>query len=110
MFKRGFFQFLIGLFYLLFLQSFIYAQTPTPTIEPTPEETPTNTINNPEPIEKKTENIIHIGDLIDVDVVGSAEYDWRGNLTPEGFLNGISFVEEPIYAQCRSEEEVAAEV
>ncbi len=48
--------------------------------------------------------------MIDVDVIGSTEYDWRGPLNPEGFLNGISFVENPVYGLCRSEEEVAADV
>ena len=56
------------------------------------------------------ENLIHFGDLIDVDVVGSLEYDWRGTLNPEGFLNGIDYSEEPVYALCRSEDEVALEV
>lgn len=56
------------------------------------------------------ENLIHIGDLIDVDVVGSTEYDWRGNLTPEGFLDGLSFVEEPVFALCQTENAVAAAV
>jgi protein involved in polysaccharide export with SLBB domain len=69
---------------LLFLQGASFAQTP--------------------------ENKIHFGDLIDVDVIGSTEYDWRGTITPEGFLNGIDFVEEPIYALCRSEEDVARQI
>lgn len=59
---------------------------------------------------KKTKNLIHFGDLIEVDVLGSTEFDWRGTLTPEGFLDGIDFVDEPIYALCQSEESVAAEV
>ncbi len=56
------------------------------------------------------ENLIHFGDLIDVDVVGSIEYDWRGTLNPEGFLNGLDFVEEPIQALCRNEDEVALDI
>jgi protein involved in polysaccharide export with SLBB domain len=59
---------------------------------------------------KKTKNLIHFGDLIEVDVLGSTEFDWRGTLTPEGFLDGLDFVDEPIYALCQSEESVAAEV
>ncbi len=51
--------------------------------------------------------LIHFGDLIDVDVIGSSEFDWRGTLTPEGFLNGIDFVDEPIYALCKTEGDVA---
>jgi protein involved in polysaccharide export with SLBB domain len=55
-------------------------------------------------------DLIHLGDLVDVDVVGSFEYDWRGTLTPEGFLDGFDKLEEPVYALCRSEEDVAADV
>lgn len=53
---------------------------------------------------------IHFGDLIDVDVVGSVEYDWRGTITPEGFLKGIDFVEDPIYGLCQTEEAVARQI
>lgn len=63
----------------------------------------------PETIQKQNE-LIHFGDLIDVDVVGSFEYDWRGTLNPEGFLDGLDFVEEPVFALCRTEEEIAREV
>ncbi|MGD9563338.1 MAG: SLBB domain-containing protein [Pyrinomonadaceae bacterium] len=53
---------------------------------------------------------IHLGDIVDVDVVGSIEFDWRGGLTPEGFLNGLERAQEPIFALCRTESEVAATV
>ncbi|MEO6588858.1 MAG: SLBB domain-containing protein [Pyrinomonadaceae bacterium] len=56
------------------------------------------------------ENLIHLGDLIDVDIIGSAEYDWRGVLTPEGFLSLVSYNENPVYALCRDEESVASDV
>ncbi|QQS41795.1 MAG: SLBB domain-containing protein [Acidobacteriota bacterium] len=52
-------------------------------------------------------DLIHLGDLIDVDVVGSTEFDWRGGLTPEGFLSGIQFTEEPVAALCRTPDSVA---
>jgi protein involved in polysaccharide export with SLBB domain len=55
-------------------------------------------------------DLIHFGDLIEVDVIGSNEFDWRGTLTPEGYLNGLDFVENPIYALCRSENEVAKDI
>lgn len=55
-------------------------------------------------------NLIHYGDLIDVDVVGSFEFDWRGTLNPEGFLDGTDRMESQIYALCRTEAAVAAEV
>ena len=52
-------------------------------------------------------DLLHIGDVIDVDVVGSLEFDWRGGLTPEGFLEGYDQVEEPVAALCRTEAQVA---
>lgn len=54
--------------------------------------------------------LVHLGDIIDVDVVGSTEYDWRGPITPEGFLDGFDQVAKQIFALCRSEEEIAAEI
>ena len=87
---------------LAFLQTSIRSQEPIPT----PELTAAN--NSAETIQTQA-NLIHPGDLIDVDIVGSLEYDWRGTLNPEGFLDGVDFIENPIYALCRSEEETAAE-
>ncbi len=61
-------------------------------------------------IVKSDADLIHFGDLIDVDIIGSVEYDWRGSLTPEGFLQGLGFVEEPVFALCLTEEAVAEAV
>lgn len=55
-------------------------------------------------------DLIHYGDLIDVDIVGSTEFDWRGGLTPEGFLSGLQFTEEPVKAICKAPEEVASKI
>jgi len=86
---------------LFFWQGFVFAQEQKSenTSETKPLETPVT-----------EENLIHHGDLIDVDVVGSIEYDWRGMLTPEGFINGIDYIENPVYGLCRMETEVAAEI
>src|SRR5687767_9091315 len=85
-------------FLCIFLwQSPLCAQNPTPT-----PETKTQSDNEL--------NLIHLGDLIDVDVVGSFEYDWRGTLTPEGFLNGLESLESEVFALCRSEEQLASEI
>ena len=54
--------------------------------------------------------LIHYGDVIEVDVVGSLDFDWRGGLTPEGFLDGLERAEMPVYALCRTESEVAASI
>ncbi|MBA2379651.1 MAG: SLBB domain-containing protein [Blastocatellia bacterium] len=45
--------------------------------------------------------------MIDVDVVGSIEFDWRGSLTPEGFLDGSDQLGVEIYGLCRTEAELA---
>jgi protein involved in polysaccharide export with SLBB domain len=50
---------------------------------------------------------IHYGDLVEVDVIGSLDFDWRGGLTPEGFLDGLERAESAVYALCRTEGEVA---
>lgn len=54
--------------------------------------------------------LIHHGDIIDVDVVGASEFDWRGRLTPEGSLDGLNSFGDPIPGVCRSEEAVAADI
>ena len=59
---------------------------------------------------QKDPELIHYGDIIDIDVVGSLEYDWRGGLTPEGFLDGPERLETQIFALCRTEDEVASSV
>lgn len=56
------------------------------------------------------EDRVHLGDMIDVDVVGGFEFDWRGTLTPEGYLDGMEIYDAPIYALCRSEAEIAADI
>ena len=52
--------------------------------------------------------LVHFGDMIEVDVVGSYEYDWRGTLTPEGFIDGLDFLDNQIYGLCAEERELAA--
>lgn len=79
---------------LLTWQIVCFAQTPTP--ENVSSETQT-----------AEADLVHQGDLIDVDVIGNLEYDWRGTLNPEGFLDGINFTENPIYGLCQSESEIA---
>ncbi len=55
-------------------------------------------------------DLIHSGDIIDVDIIGSSEFDWRGTLTPEGNLDGLNFTQSPVYALCKSVEDVGKEV
>lgn len=58
----------------------------------------------------KQEDLVHFGDIIDVDVIGGFEFDWRGSITPAGFLDGILVYDEPIRALCRSENDIAADI
>jgi protein involved in polysaccharide export with SLBB domain len=87
------FQFSIVLFSIFLCPVFVAAQAPTAQ----------------ENIQRE-EDLIHFGDLIDVDVLGSLEHDWRGRLTPEGFLDGIEFVEEPVFGLCRSVDTVSLDI
>jgi protein involved in polysaccharide export with SLBB domain len=73
----------------------MHAQTAMPT--PVRSDVPEN-------------DLIHYGDLIDVDVVGSLDGDWRGTVSPEGFLQGMIYAPEPIYALCKSEAAIANEI
>lgn len=98
--KRYFFLYIF--LCAVFLQNKIPAQTAAPT--------KINSENAAVKTSALEENLIHPGDLIDVDVVGSTEFDWRGTLTPEGFLNSLNYTENPIYALCQAEEDVAAKI
>lgn len=53
------------------------------------------------------DDLIHFGDVIDVDVLGGFEFDWRGKLNPDGYLDGIDAYGEAIYGLCQSEKQVA---
>lgn len=61
----------------------------------------------PSPDSPTEMSLVHFGDLIDVDVVGSFEFDWRGTLDPEGYLSGFDKVADPIQGLCKSENELA---
>ena len=52
----------------------------------------------------------HFGDVIDVDIVGGFEFDWRGTLTSDGYLDGVDGFNEPVYGLCRTEAEISAGV
>lgn len=63
-----------------------------------------------QPIKPALSDLVHYGDLIDLDVAGGFEFDWRGTLNPEGFLDGVNTYGEPVYGLCRSEKDIAADV
>lgn len=64
----------------------------------------------PTPIPRSEEETAHFGDIIDVDIVGGFEFDWRGTLTPDGYLDGVDGFNEPVYGLCRTEAEISAGV
>lgn len=86
------------------LQNAVFSQESVSSTEKSSEA------SNDKKASENIEKLIHLGDLIDVDIVGSSEFDWRGRMNPEGFLDGLEFVENPVYALCRTEEAVAAEI
>ena len=53
---------------------------------------------------------VHQGDLIDIHIQGFVEYDWRGRLNPEGYFDGFDKIANPIYAQCRTVDDIAADI
>jgi protein involved in polysaccharide export with SLBB domain len=55
-------------------------------------------------------SLVHFGDLIEVDVIGSLEYDWRGSLTPDGFLDGLDTLPNPVYGLCQTEADLSAAI
>jgi protein involved in polysaccharide export with SLBB domain len=91
---------IVGISFCIFWgQETILAQTPTPTPDIQAQ------------VQSETElKLIHLGDEIEVDVLGSVDFDWRGTLTPEGFLNGLEALENRVFGLCRTEEEVAHEI
>lgn len=56
------------------------------------------------------DDLIHYGDLIDIDILGSIEYDWRGTVTPEGFLTGANFSGDEIYVACQKNQKVEEQI
>ncbi|MCS6875189.1 MAG: SLBB domain-containing protein [Pyrinomonadaceae bacterium] len=50
---------------------------------------------------------VHFGDVIEVKLIGFPEYDWTGSLNPDGFLDSLELIEEPVYALCKTEKELA---
>lgn len=58
-------------------------------------------------VDRPGDDLIHHGDLIEVDELGGFDYDWRGRLNPEGFLDGFAKIVEPIPALCKSTQQLA---
>jgi protein involved in polysaccharide export with SLBB domain len=54
--------------------------------------------------------LAHAGDIVDVDFIGSSEYDWRGEVDLSGVLSSFPTYGEPIRAGCKSEQDLASEI
>lgn len=65
---------------------------------------------SPTPAPPSNDELVHFGDVLDVDFVGAFEYDWRGTITPDGNLDGLDSFGDPIRALCRNETEIAADI
>lgn len=61
-------------------------------------------------VEPNVETLIHYGDVLEIDVLGSVEFDWRGKLNDEGLLNGLPNLTNSISGLCRTETEIADEI
>lgn len=65
---------------------------------------------SPTPAPPSNDELVHFGDVLDVDFVGAFEYDWRGTITPNGNLDGLDSYGDPIRALCRNETDIAADI
>jgi len=74
------------------------------------DQVPAKTPEDSAPTTTAEADLVHFGDVVDVDVLGSLDFDWRGTLTPEGYLNGLDKIEEQVYALCRSESAIATDI
>ena len=61
-------------------------------------------------INKDTNEKIHFGDLVEIDELGGFDFDWRGRMNPEGYLDGFTKIADPVFALCKSPEELAEAV
>jgi protein involved in polysaccharide export with SLBB domain len=57
-----------------------------------------------------SEDRIHIGDFIEIDVIGSIEDDWRGKVDDSGTISDYQLLQSPVSVLCRTTAEVAAEI
>lgn len=58
----------------------------------------------------QSNNVIHQGDLIEIDELGGFEYDWRGTMNPEGFIDTLPKVADPIRARCLTTDALAEQI
>jgi protein involved in polysaccharide export with SLBB domain len=105
--SKRFHYFSVFLLINLFGQSFVFGQADP---LPPPLENPTSKNEKIKPVQISADDLVHFGDLIEVDVLGSFEYDWRGTLTPEGFLDKVEFGDKSFYGLCRDVDKIAEDI
>ena len=99
--KRNLHYFLTGFLVCILIQNVIFAQTQMGEDN--------SELKNTDVIKSESE-LVHFGDIIDVNVLGSVDYDWRGTISQEGFLDDLTGIQNPVLALCRSEEEIADKI
>jgi len=60
--------------------------------------------------EKSADDLIHQGDRIEIDIMGSLDFDWRGAVGPDGYLENYDKIAEPIFARCVSTHDLARKI
>lgn len=104
---KKFHYFSVYFLIILLGQSFIFGQAdlnPPPLVKPNSEDKQIKSS------QISADDLVHFGDLIEVDVLGSFEYDWRGTLTPEGFLDKVEYGEKSFYGLCRDVDKIAQDI
>lgn len=61
-------------------------------------------------VETPVVELIHQGDRIEIDVIGSLEFDWRGTVGPDGYLEDYHTIAEPVFARCLSTKDLAGKI
>jgi hypothetical protein len=95
----------------------VFAQTPAPTAVNLPVKAAAQTVADAPVVKSNSaaadlivENLVQSGDVLEIDVLGSLEYDWRGRADDEGFLSSLPSLSVSVPALCRTETEIAAEI
>lgn len=60
--------------------------------------------------QQSTADLIHIGDRIEIDVVGSLDFDWRGVVGTDGYLEDFDKIADPVYARCLKTDDLASKI
>src|SRR6476469_8334940 len=55
-------------------------------------------------------DLVHVGDVVDVDFVGGSDNDWRGPVGPDGTLSSFVTYTAPIRALCRDVDSIAEDI